>query len=341
MIKDSTQIKCRPATKIYIFCPAGYATGGPEALHQLGAKLKRLDFNAFMYYYSTPGSVDIVHKNYEKYSVPVAQEIENDSGNMMILPETHLLPVFDDNYKQVRKVIWWLSVVNYYITQENLTQSLKGEKHFKLRNYLGRFPTASFGRLKRRKDVQHISHSYYSQVHLAENGIKPVGRISDYMNSAFFDMVDESTPKENLVIYNPIKNDSFLDKIMELTPTIKWVAIKGMTPAQVAALMNRAKLYIDFGFHPGKERMPREACIMRCCMIIGKTGSAAYQQDMPISEQYRFDKSQDQIPAIIERIGQCLNNYKTLVTDFAPYRETLYQEEQQFEQDIQKVFVKG
>jgi hypothetical protein len=341
LIKDSTQIKCRPATKIYIFCPAGYATGGPEALHQLGAKLKRLDFNAFMYYYSTPGSVDIVHKNYEKYSVPVAPEIENDSGNMMILPETHLLPVSDDNYKHVRKVIWWLSVVNYYITQKNLTQSLKGEKYFKLRNYLGRFPTASFGRLKRRKDVQHISHSYYSQVHLAENGIKPVGRISDYMNSAFFDMVDESTPKENLVIYNPIKNDSFLDKIIELTPTIKWVAIKGMTPAQVAALMNRAKLYIDFGFHPGKERMPREACIMRCCMIIGKTGSAAYQQDMPIPEQYRFDKSQDQIPAIIERIGQCLNNYKTLVTDFAPYRETLYREEQQFEQDIQKVFVKG
>jgi len=341
LTKDSTQIKCQPATKIYIFCPAGYATGGPEALHQLGAKLTRLDFNVFMHYYSTPDSVDIVHKNYEKYSVPVADEVDNVSRNIMILPETHLLPIFDDNYKHVRKVIWWLSVVNYYITQENLTQSLKGEKYFKLRNYLGRFPTASFSRLKRRKDVQHISHSYYSQVHLAENGIKPVGRISDYMNSAFFDMVDESTPKESLVIYNPIKNDAFLDKIIALTPTIKWVPIKGMTPAEVATLMNKAKLYVDFGFHPGKERMPREACIMRCCMIIGKTGSAAYQQDMPIPEQYRFDKSEDQIPAIIERIGQCLNSYKTLVADFAPYRETLYREEEQFEQDIQKVFVKG
>lgn len=340
MTKNLTEINCLPATKIYIFCPAGYATGGPEALHQLGAKLKRLDFNAFMYYYSTPGSVDIVHKNYEKYNVPVTESIENSAQNIIILPETHLLPIFDDSYKQVRKVIWWLSVVNYYITQNNLTQSLQHKKHFKLKSYLGKYPTASFGRLKRRNDVQHISHSYFSQVHLAENGIKPIGRISDYMNSAFFDMVNEGTPKENLVIYNPIKNDFFLDKIIALTPTIKWVPIKNMTPAEVAALMNKAKLYVDFGFHPGKERMPREACIMRCCMIIGKTGSAAYQQDMPIPEKYRFDKSEDQIPEIINRINECLTNYHELVKDFAPYRQALYKEEDQFEQDIQKVFVK-
>jgi hypothetical protein len=341
LINDLAGIKCVSATKIYIFCPAGQATGGPEALHQLGAKLKKMGFDVFMHYYSLSPGVDIVHKNYKKYSVPVADNVENDSRNMMILPETHLLPIFDGNYNQVRKVIWWLSVVNYYITQKDLAQSLKHKKYFKLRSYLGHFPMASFGRLKRRTDVQHIAHSYYSQVHLVENGIKPVGRISDYMNSAFFDMVDENVPKEDLVIYNPIKNDAFLDNIIALTPTLKWKPIKGLAPGEVAALMNRAKLYIDFGFHPGKERMPREACIMRCCMIIGKTGSAAYQEDMPIPEKYRFEKSPEQTPAIVERIAQCLDNYKTLITDFAPYRETLYLEEQQFEQDIQKVFVKG
>lgn len=340
LVKDIAGIKCRPATKIYIFCPAGQATGGPEALHQLGAKLKGLAFNVFMHYYSPSSGIDIVHENYKKYSVPVADGVENDSRHIIILPETHLLPIFDDSYKRVSKIIWWLSVVNYYISQKDLAQSLKHKKYFKLRSYLGHFPMASFDRLKRRTNVLHISHSYYSHVHLLENGIKPVGRISDYMNSAFFDMVDEATPKENLVIYNPIKNDDFLDKIITLTPTIKWVPIKNMTPAEVATLMNKAKLYVDFGFHPGKERMPREACIMRCCMIIGKTGSAAYQQDMPIPEQYRFDKEDAQIPEIINRINECLNNYNELIKDFAPYRQVLYTEERQFEQDIQKVFVK-
>jgi hypothetical protein len=332
-------ILCYAGTNIYIFCPAGYATGGPEALHQLGARLTALGFNALMYYYTTPDSVDVVHKNYEKYSVPIAKTIENNAQNIIILPETHLGAIFDKGLKSVRKVIWWLSVVNYHITQKNLIESLKRERYFRLKNYLGKYPTAPFSRLKQRHDVQHLSHSYYSQVHLLENGIKPIGRISDYMNSAFFDLVDESAPKENLIIYNPVKNDAFLDEIIGLTPNLNWVPIKGMTPAQVAGLMNKAKLYVDFGFHPGKERMPREACIMRCCMIIGKNGSAAYTEDMPIPEQYRFDKNTDLIPQIIQSVNECLDNYNKVIADFAPYRQALYQEEMQFEADMGKVFI--
>jgi hypothetical protein len=339
--KDLNAIECYPDTKIYLFCPAGFATGGPEALHQLGAQLRAIGFNALMYYYVTPDSVNIVHKNYEKYHVPVADGLENDEHNIIILPETHLAPIFDDAHKQIRKIIWWLSVVNYHIVQNSIIGSLKHKKFFRLRNALGRYPTASFARLKRRKDVWHISHSWYSQVHLLENGIKPVGRISDYMNNAFFESVDETTAKENIVIYNPVKNDGFLQQIISLTPTLNWVPIKGMTPAQVATTMNKAKLYIDFGFHPGKERMPREACIMRCCMIIGKNGSAAYAEDMPIPERYRFDKNEDQVPEIISRIDQCLESYDTLIADFAPYREALYNEQQEFETAAKKVFVKA
>jgi hypothetical protein len=113
-----------------------------------------------------------------------------------------------------------------------------------------------------------------------------------------------------------------------------------MTPQEVADWMNKAKIYIDFGYHPGKERMPREACIMRCCMIVGKTGSAAYAEDMPIPEKYRFEKSTDEIPGIIERINDCLTNYAQAITDFEPYRKALYREEEKFTTDISKVFVK-
>ncbi|MDN3583912.1 hypothetical protein [Mucilaginibacter flavus] len=341
MKQHPDHITCYPETKIYLFCPAGYATGGPEALHQLGEQLKLMGFNALMYYYATPDSVDIVHKNYEKYQVPVVDMVENEAHHIIVLPETHLYPIFEDSYKQIRKVIWWLSVVNYHITQKGLLDSFKHKKFFKLKNSLGLFPTASFGRLKRRRDVWHISHSYYSQVHLQEQGINPVGRISDYMNSAFFDSVDENTPKESIVIYNPVKNDGFLEQIISLTPTLNWVPIKNMTPAQVAAAMNKAKLYVDFGFHPGKERMPREACIMRCCMIIGKNGSAAYAEDMPIPERYRFNKKDDQIPAIIARINECLENYDNLVTDFEFYRKALYIERTDFEIAVKKVFIKA
>jgi hypothetical protein len=334
-------IKCYPNTKIYIFCPGGFATGGPEALHQLGAQLKLLGFDAYMHYYCTvPDAVDVVHKNYKKYNVPVAGEPENDSRHIIILPETYLTPIFDHRYYRTRKFIWWLSVANYYITQQYIIDSIKHKRFFKLRTYFANFRIASFSKLKRRK-IQHISHSYYSQVHLSEHGLKSSGRISDYMNSAFFDSVDESTPKENIIIYNPVKNDEFLEQIMKLTPNLNWVPIKSMTPAEVAVLMNQAKLYVDFGYHPGKERMPREACIMRCCMIVGKSGSALYHEDMPIPDKYRFDKKTDLIPEIIVRINECLNDYDKLIADFNPYRETLYLEEQEFKNAVQELFVRA
>jgi hypothetical protein len=75
-------------------------------------------------------------------------------------------------------------------------------------------------------------------------------------------------------------------------------------------------------------------------MIIGKTGSAAYQPDMPIPEKYRFEKSRDQIPGIIQQIRNCLDNYNNVISDFEPYREALYEEKEKFVIDIKKIFFK-
>ncbi len=75
-------------------------------------------------------------------------------------------------------------------------------------------------------------------------------------------------------------------------------------------------------------------------MIIGKSGSAAYAEDMPIPEKYRFEKDVNQVPAIIACIKDCLTNYDKRIADFKPYREVVYREKEKFIEDIGKVFVK-
>ena len=336
MKEEVHTITCLPNSKIYICCPAGNATGGPEALHQLAYHLINLGFNAFMYYYQTPDSDGIVHENYKKYQIPYVDKLENKSEHVMIMPETYLFPIFKRKFNLIRKVIWWLSVVNYYKTQKPDINSAKSKSFF---DRLKGKKRASFLRLKE-IGVLSIAHSYYSLVHLKENGIMPIGQISDYMNDAFFELAGSESGKEDIVLYNPKKNDDFLREIIGLTPDLNWTPLANMTPSEVAEWMNRAKLYVDFGYHPGKERMPREACIMRCCLIVGKTGSAAYQQDMPIPEKYRFEKSKPQIPDIIKQIRECLKNYDEIINDFAPYRAALYQEKEKFVKDIKKVFIK-
>lgn len=324
-------------TTIYICCPANSATGGPEALHQLGHHLNLLGFKAVMFYYGPQTGSSPLNPVYQKYKVPYVTSVDDQANNILLMPESYLYPLFDENTKNIRKVIWWLSVTNYQTVLQNHINDKQHVRFFKLKLSLGLFKIPTLKTLRQKKALN-IRHSYYSQHFLEQNNLQVVGKISDYMNAAFFDSVDESAPKENVIIYNPVKNGKFLDQIIAQTPGLNWKPLIGMTPAEVAKWMNKSKLYVDFGYHPGKERMPREACIMRCCLIVGRDGSARFDEDMPIPDQYRFEKNTAHIPVIIEKIKDCLDNYSTAITDFADYRKVLYLEEETFISDIKHVF---
>ena len=40
-----------------------------------------------------------------------------------------------------------------------------------------------------------------------------------------------------------------------------------MSANQVINIFKRTKIYIDFGYHPGKDKMPREAVLFNNCVI--------------------------------------------------------------------------
>lgn len=329
-----------PDSKIYIFCTANFATGGPEALHQLAYHLRLLGNKYVFMYYLYPDNVkksDPVHPFYKKYNTISTQEIENDYANLIIIPETYLDPIFDKNFNSIRKAIWWLSVTNYYKILNPKIRRTKRKPVYWLRLLYNPIKFGTFKELKNNK-LYHISHSYFSKVHLEENDIDPDGRISDYMNQAFFEMVDEDVVKEDVILYNPKKNGEFLKQIISKCSDLNWVPVSDMSPSDVADRMNKSKIYIDFGYHPGKERMPREACIMKCCLIIGKDGSARYYEDMPIPDEYRFEKDPNEVMAIVNKIYDCLTNYKKNILDFVEYRNALIREEDEFTIDIQKTF---
>ncbi|RZL68786.1 MAG: hypothetical protein EOO93_03380 [Pedobacter sp.] len=329
-----------PNSIIYLLCAPNFATGGPEALHQLAHHLNRLGFRAVMYYRSEGNEANTVHPFYVKYDVPYVTSLENSANNILILPETTLDPLFEEQFSEIRKVIWWLSVTNYYLQINTKIRRTKRKLYYWLRKLYKPVQFASIENIKALK-VPNIAHSHFSKVHLQAQGITPIGQISDYMNRTFFELFDPKIEKEDFIIYNPKKNDQFLDGIIELCPDLNWMPLINLTPQEVAKWMNKAKLYIDFGYHPGKERMPRESCIMNCCMIIGKDGSAVYAEDMPIPEKYRFEKKDENKAKIVEMIYNCLNNYSEELKNFADYRAVLFNEENKFIEDINKVFIKG
>ena len=111
-----------------------------------------------------------------------------------------------------------------------------------------------------------------------------------------------------------------------------------MKREEVISLLKKTKVYIDFGNHPGKDRIPREAAILGCCVITNRKGSANYQKDIPIYQRYKVSENTD-IPEIVDIIKDCLKNYKLRYKNFDNYRKVIKKEYKKFIKDADKIFI--
>ncbi len=327
-------IEVKKNTIIYVACPANAATGGPELLHQLVFKMNQFGYNAMMFYY--PNNVeDPVHPRYKKYGNEFVREIRDEEKNILIVPEVKTDLIY--KYKKLRKAIWWLSV-NYF---PRYPRSFKHRIKIILKTIKNQKWCYNFEHIDK---LYHLVQSYYAKNYLLSHGIERdrIEYLSDYINPLFISKQLENKNdlrKENIVAYNPKKGFEFTKKIIDRCPEIKFVPIINMIPEEVAELLLKSKIYIDFGDHPGKDRIPREAAISNCVVIVGKKGSAVFEEDVPIDEKYKFEVKKANIPQIINKIKYILNNYENIINDFVGYRQFILEEERKFEEDIKRIFI--
>jgi hypothetical protein len=333
-------IKINPKlTKVYVACPANYATGGPELLHQLASQLIKMGIRAFMLYVPY-GAENPVHPNYEHYNVPYVSQVENLKENIVIIPEAMPQLIFDETISKTRQVIWWLSVDNFFPYINGLLQRHSHKKLFRAKQFFFNYykiPTIKY--ISKKGKFYHLSQSAYATNFLKKNNIRHVAYLSDYLNKAFLNTaVTTSQERKNVVLYNPKKGLEFTKLLIEQAPEINFVPIENMTPSQVSELLANSKVYIDFGNHPGKDRFPREAAIMGCCILTNKKGSAKYYEDVPIGDEFKFEDNLDTIPKILTKIRACLESYPQEQEKFDHYREIIKGEEQRFKKDLEKIF---
>jgi len=329
-------INYRDYKTLYVAAPANFASGGPELLHQLCYKLRDKGVNCKIYYYGEhTGSP--VHAFYEKYALPYETSVANSEENLLIIPETFLDPLLDEALNKVKKAIWWLSVDNYFVILEMLKK--RQRRHMNVfQRLLKRYSALPDLQYLQTAPIYHLAQSHYAVDFLHKHNINKVGFLSDYLSEYFFKQYDAGVIKKNQVLYNPKKGLKFTKRLMKAAPHIHWKPIENMTPQQVAAAFNDSKVYIDFGHHPGKDRFPREAATMHCCVITSKFGSAVYKEDVPIADEYKFDAATIAIQGIINKIQSCFKDYPAHDRQFDAYREIIKGEEAAFEQQVDKVF---
>ncbi|MEY3678584.1 MAG: hypothetical protein RI924_725 [Bacteroidota bacterium] len=332
-------IHLHPKSDVYVVCPANSATGGPELLHQLAFKLRCMGVRASMYYFNAATEYP-VHPNYRSYAVPFVKTIENLPEHWIIFPETALNHLSNKAWNRLQKVIWWLSIDNYFLKVKQSKKSILSQINAYLHGKQGALSMPSLAELFQQDHLYHLAQSAYAIDFLNQKGFQNTAYLSDYLNPVFLEESGkiDLNKKKDQVLYNPKKGFEFTQKLMAAAPELNWIALENMTPKQVADTLAESKVYIDFGQHPGKDRFPREAAVMGCCVITGKRGSAAFEEDLHLPKGFKFDDAEAEIPNILAKITCCLTDFDRQQSQFADYIEKIKLEESKFDEDLKNLF---
>lgn len=339
-------------TKIFVPCPANVVTGGAELLHQLVDYLNNHGRDAYVVYFGENINVCsvAVPKDYSNYNIKQAETVEDAAHNVEVIYEGIFSTVH--NHPHTQKVLWWLSVDNFYICSGNnlfpldfigydnkyawkryTRRLVKSILHFR-NDFEETFSIRELSNL----DAVNAYQSEYAQWWLEKHHFPNVLPLKDYINTDHCQDFD-TTLKEDIVLYNPKKGFEFTKKLLAAAPDIKWIPLQGMSRSQLIEVLKKAKVYIDFGYHPGKDRLPRECAMNGCCVITGKRGSAAFFEDVSVTEKYKFDERIAKLEDIISTIRWTLQNYETAIDDFQYYRASIAYEKEEFESQIRKLFL--
>jgi hypothetical protein len=340
-------------SKIYLISPSNVRTGGPEAMHQLCNQINSMTQNpslsAYMLYLEeTNGTFQHIRfaKPLKAYStiypnlkvasetwdqeqekvkvgvhddqphVPNQEYYYNDS--LLIWPEvwTHLIDTCQGKFQHA---IWWLSV----------------------NNNNGKFTQWE------RQDILHLYQSEYAKQYILQH-LNTIGndgqqehqqarvlRMTEYIPTRIALDHHHDVQRDLQVLYNPLKGMHYTDEIRKRSDKkITFTPIGGgpngrelISYEQVKTMLHRAKIYLDFGPHPGMDRLPREAALANCIVITNREGAAGFENDVPIPEDYKIGDFD--VQRIHKLLMECIQSYEEKKLDFDTYREWIASQEDQ------------
>ena len=349
-------------SEIYVICPANIDTGGPMCLHQLAHKLKK-KFRKKVYMYYFPSELkNPTHKNYRPLKIPTIKKISDYRKNILIIPEYYPAVEISKMYKNIQKGLWWLSV-DFYLyhrfifKNHSILRSLIKLPH-KIFNFINllffhQFKNLSlfkylkliylnnpFYNVFKIQDIDiNLAHSYYQFITLKNKNIEST-YLSDSMNTEYIKAGKKISlkNKKNIICYNPLKSSAFFDKLVKLNPDIKFIPLKGYNLKQLIKILSKSKIYMDLGFHPGQDRLPREAALLKNCIITNKEGSAAFYKDVPIADEFKFSETRNNYVKIRRKIDQIFENYPKEIEKFKFYRKFIISQEKRYDKQISKLF---
>ena len=304
----------------YVLAPAGVQSGGPELCHQMCSTLSAHGAYARIIYVDGQNTDPVrceALPDYSRYNtVSIASYDEISPTDSILIANEGMTPYIPLIPCAV-KVLWWMSVDNYF----------------------GQLHRLSEAKIKAQVSLHLVQSEYARQFLIREWGIpeEQILTVSDYIHEDYLRLMMPVEMRRPFVICNPYKGYEELRPLIEATQNrFRWIPLVNMNRREVMACLQGSMIYVDFGNHPGKDRIPREAAASGCCIITNRKGSAAYAEDVGIPEEYKFADPKGSLDEIIRLMQDILDHFAEHQKKFASYREHIHAERGKFEEEVQR-----
>ncbi len=318
--------------KIYILCPPKRATGGPEALHQLGYQLMNLGADVKMFYSRLKS--DPVHPFYKNYGIPYTQTLRDSEDIILVIPES--MTNWIARFPLAEKKVWWLSFDFYQVQMDGRERKKNWFRQIFARHKHREYRFEPVGNL------EHIHQSQRVREFLESKNISS-RYLCDYVDDLFFEDLNDKVlleEKQDIITYNPKKGFELIQNIVQkLEGKFTLIPLQGFTRKEMRDVLRKAKLHIDFGYFPGRDKIPREALVSMCGLITGRNGTSGFPEDMGIPESYKIVVEKESEDEIMNKIMDFMDHYPEKIVEFQPFRTFVVGEKQRMIEDIKKIFI--
>lgn len=336
--------------QVFVLYPRGLQTGGPEALHQLVDQLRSDGQSAFLV--PIEGTAQRPRADlFRRYDAPEAV-LDDREGNAVVAPETALTSL--RGIRNAQAICWWLSVDNsmpFIVDQERKDKAFAKQQNVphtrwapSLRVSFERHIVANYNYSGLFRRALHIAQSAYARAYLQTHlGISPA-IVSDYIprtDPDFYELKSGSSTRQRSIAFNPAKAPWIPDLLGPRMPSVEWSAISGLNRSGVAKLLRESAAYFDPGFHPGRDRMPREAAMLRTPVVVARRGAAAYWEDVPIPARFKVSAGKDFVSDARERLLPILDDAESATTQQDGYREWIALDRERFAREVRRAFGDG
>lgn len=330
--------------EVYILYPRGVRTGGPEALHQLGATLRQLGTPSFLVPFANTISRPRVPE-YEHYGVPEAKKVIDLASNAVVSPEVRYFEL--TKYRRAERFCWWLSIDNSNLFRSarrlTLPSSRGFEDNVRLAVHRGIVPWESAMRaLAFRLRIQHLTQSAFAWSFLySRSGVLP-SMLSDYTTLPAVHDHHQKFRDPRQVAFNMARGGHLVQQVIRSEAVdAHWVPIRNMTRVDVIRTLRSSAVYLDLGHQPGKDRLPREAAASGAVTVVARAGAGAFGLDFPLPYDHKIivDRSITEstsiaLNAILADLGHQWDRQAT-------FRHAIDLEHKIFMREVQRVFIEG